>query len=227
MHARLLPLLLFLSGYLVSCSASLPSALLPTMTLPAPTLSPTEITTAPPAIPSEPTPTETVTLLSEISISIPHLPTPGQPLGGEVVQDGPFTFDLRLYRDPALGANPVTPSLYSDLEGIGVYAVWGYQGPDLPAPVTVFWGIEPDVSELLQQAQYVQDGVQAGDSDGRSGGIILPDGGRVGDVVQAILKIETDQETYGAVMSFTLKEGGQGLEPADVTIQSLDGDQEP
>lgn len=153
---------------------------------------------------------------------VPYLLTPEQPLGGGTIQDGPFKFDLRLYRDPAFGAKPVAPSLYSDLEGIGVYSVWEYHGPDLAGPVTVYWGIEPDVSALLSQAQYVQEGVHDGDSNGRSGGLILPVGSQAGDVVRAILKIETTQETYGAVMSFILKEGSQGLEPTEVSVQSLE-----
>jgi hypothetical protein len=32
-------------------------------------------------------------------------------------------------------------------------------------------------------------------------------------------RIETTQKTFGSVMSFTLQEEGQGLEPADVTQQ--------
>ena len=223
---KLFPLL-FLCGWLVSCTAPPPTAPLPTMTRPAPTLIPVESPTGPPTMPAVLTPTETAAPLSERTIRIPHLPTPEQSLGGGTVQDGLFTFDLRLYRDPRLSANPVAPSLYSDLEGIGIYAVWGYQGPGLSAPVTVSWGVEPDVEELLQQAQYIQDGVQAGDGDGRNGGILLPAGSQAGDVVRAILKIETAQKTYGAVMGFTLKEGGQGLEPADISVQPLEANQEP
>jgi hypothetical protein len=156
---------------------------------------------------------------------IPDLPTPEQPLGGFTIQDGPFNFDLRLFRDPVFGTKPVASSLYSNLEGIGVYSVWEYHGPDLTGPVTVYWGIEPDVSALLSQKNFDQERVQDGNSGGRSGGLILPVGSQAGDVVRAILKIETTQKTYGVVMSFILKEGSQGLEPTEVSVQSLKGSQ--
>jgi hypothetical protein len=37
--------------------------------------------------------------------------------------------------------------------------------------------------------------------------------------INNIHKIEITQKIFGAVMGFTLHEGGQGLEPADVTQQ--------
>ncbi len=218
--------LLFLAGLPASCSAPQATARLPTQANPLATLPPTPGPVASPGVPATQSslpgqpPTETNAPSAQAPITIPYLlPTPVQPLGGGAVQDGPFTFDLRLHRDPAFGANPVAPSLYSDLEGIGLYSVWRYEGPDLAAPVAVYWGVEPASSELLSQAG--EKGVKDGDSDGRDGGLILPQGSRAGDGVRAILKIETAGKTYGAVLSFTLKEGEQGLEPADVAVQPL------
>ncbi len=225
--------LLFISGLVTACYTSPATGELPTVTRPVPTLQPAGSSTASPGVPVEPapsaqtssleaSPTETGTSVPRDSITVLDLPTPGQPLDGGTIQDGPFRFDLRLFRDPVFGTKPVAPSLYSDLEGIGVYSVWEYHGPDLAGPVNVYWGIEPDVSALLSQAPYVQEGVNDGDSDGRSGGLILPAGSQVGDVVRVILKIETMQKTYGAVMNFTLTEGTQGLKPTNVSVQSLE-----
>ncbi len=60
-------------------------------------------------------------------------PTPEEPLSIGVVQDGPFVFDLRFFRDSIFGTNPITTSLYSDLEEIGIYFVWEYR--DKPPPL--------------------------------------------------------------------------------------------
>ena len=228
--------LLFLSGLVTACYTPPATTDLPTVTRPAPTLQPAESSTASPGVPIAPapsaqtsllevSPTETGTPVPGDSITVLDLPTPGQPLEGGTIQDGPFRFDLRLFRDPVFGTKPVAPSLYSDLEGIGIYSVWEYRGHDLAGPVTVYWGIEPDVSALLSQDAYVQEGVHDGDSDGRSGGLILPAGSRAGDVVRVMLKIETMQKTYGALMKFMLTEGAQGLEPTHVSVQSLEASQ--
>lgn len=228
--------LLFLSGLVTSCYTPPAPAELPTVTSLAPTLPSAESPTASPGVPIEPTPLtqapipdqssiETRSPVTGASIMVPHLPTPEQPLGGGTIQDGPFKFDLRLFRDPAFGTKPVASSLYSDLEGIGVYSVWEYHGPDLPAPVTIYWGVEPDIYSLLSQARYVQEGIRDRDSDGREGGLILPKGSQAGDKLKAVLKIETQNKTYGAVMNFTLTEGAQGLEPANVSVQSLEASQ--
>ena len=157
-----------------------------------------------------------------INIYVPSFPTPEEVVSNEVVQDGPFTFDLRFYRDAALGANPIAPSLYSDLEGIGIYFVWEYHGPDIPPPVTVYWGIDPDISSLLSQSEYTSEGIKDGDKDGREGGLILPKVSKEGDQLEAVVKIETQNKTYGAVIRFFLKAGEHGLEPDNVTVHPLD-----
>ncbi|MCE5209500.1 MAG: hypothetical protein LLG42_14460 [Chloroflexi bacterium] len=155
------------------------------------------------------------------TISVSAFPTPGEPISSNAIQDGPFTFDIRFYRDVIFGKNPVASSLYSDLEGIGVYFVWEYHGPDLPPPVTVYWGIDPDVSALLSQSDYARNGIKDGDQNGREGGLTLPMGSKAGDQLKAVLKIETQDKIYGAAINFVLKEGEHGLEPDNVTIQSL------
>jgi len=156
---------------------------------------------------------------------VPNIPAPEHSLGGGIVQDGPFIFDLHLYRNPVFSANPVTPSLYSDLEGIGIYAVWEYQGPDLAGPVTTYWGIDPAISALLSQEKYLQEGVKQGDSDGRNGGLILPQGSQVGDVISVILKVDTTHGTYGTVLIFTLEENAdQEFVPTDISVQTLKTD---
>lgn len=210
--------IIILDLFFTACSTGIQSAQIDTFT-------PTNL-----AFPVFPTKSPTVfitqnsteeDMAKSTTIYVPSFPTPEQPLSIGVVQDGPFVFDLRFYRDSIFGTNPITTSLYSDLEEIGIYFVWEYHGPNLPPPVTVYWGIDPDISSLLQQYKYVKEGIKDGDKDGREGGLILPKGSRVGDQLEAVIKIETQDKTYGAVIRFLLKLGDRGLEPDNVTVHSL------
>jgi hypothetical protein len=156
----------------------------------------------------------------------PLQPTPENVIDGGTVLDGPFTFDLRLIRDPSLTRQPVAPSLFSDMEGFGTYMYWSYTGSEVMGPVTTYWGTEPQVDQLLQ-ATYAQ--VQMGSSGGRTGGILLPGGSvmpgqsKAGDRERVVLKVSTPGGDHGAVLLFTLKQGANGFEPVDVSVEVLQG----
>jgi hypothetical protein len=151
-------------------------------------------------------------------------PTPANAIGGGTVEDGPFSFDLRIIQDPSLRREPVAPSLYSDLEGFGSYMYWSYTGSEVIGPVTTYWGTEPQVDQLLQATHAL---VQIGSSGGRTGGILLPGGSmmpgqsRAGDRERLVLKVTTPGGDYGAVLLFTLKQGADGFEPADISVQVM------
>ncbi|MHC1772542.1 MAG: hypothetical protein AB9907_12590 [Flexilinea sp.] len=85
----------------------------------------------------------------------------------------------------------------------------------------------PNISSILQQYKYVEEGIRDGDNDGREGGLILPKGSKEGDQLEAVLKIDTQNKTYGAVIRFLLKLGDRGLEPEKVTVHSLSVLQNP
>ena len=82
-------------------------------------------------------------------------------------------------------------------------------------------GIDPDLSSLLQQSEYQTNGIKDGDKNGWTGGLILPVNSHSGYQLKAMLKIDTTERSYGAILQFTLQEGENGLEPADVSIQAL------
>ena len=147
------------------------------------------------------------------------LPTPGQALSSALIQDGPFTFDIRFHKDSAFSANPVAPSLYSDLEGIGLYFAWEYHGPALPPPVTISWGVDPIYLPML--SAFSETGLKDGNTGGRDGGLILPKGSQVGEHTEAVIKIEADGKAYGAIVEFSLKNGEKGLEPDNVQVIPL------
>ena len=104
----------------------------PTITFPTPMV--TAITPAP--MDTRPAPGEDVPDAS--ARPIPPQPTPADLIGGDTVQEGPFTFFLWLFRDPRMNQQPAIPSLYSDLDGIGIYKSWVYQGPDVNGAVLTF-----------------------------------------------------------------------------------------
>lgn len=155
------------------------------------------------------------------TIFIPAFPTPQDPISSNIVQDGPFTFDIRFFRDAKFRNNPVAPSLYSGMEGVGIYFTWKYQGPDLPPPATIYWGIDPNIVELLQQSEYQTNGIKDGDSNGWVGGLSLPSGSKVGDRFEALIKIDAQGKRYGAVIRLSIQEGEKGFEPRDITVESL------
>jgi len=157
-------------------------------------------------------------------------PTPPAVIGGGVVSDGPFIFDLRLFRDASFGRNPVAASLYGDLEGIGSWLYWFYDGTGTVGPVKTYWGTLPHLDQLLQET-YAS--IPAGSSGGRTGGVMLPGGfftpgeSRPGDRVRVALEVILPDASYGAVLAFTLTKGPHGFEPAGISVGPLDRAQQP
>lgn len=158
-----------------------------------------------------------------VPVALPQ-PTPQAVLGGGTVEDGPFIFVLYLFRDPTMTRQPLTPSLYSDLEGIGAWMYWYYKGADVIGPLKTWWGILPHLDQLLE-GTYAS--VKLGESGGRNGGVLLPGGpflggeSKVGDHVQVVLKVTTPEGDFGAVLIFTLKQGVNSFEPTDITVEVL------
>ncbi len=158
-----------------------------------------------------PTATSKTATVATPTMAQPQEPVPGVSVGGGTVQNGPFTFCLWIYRDPSLNQNPVTPSLYSDMNGYGAYLYWVYNGKeDLPGPVTEWWGVEPNLQALNTYARIKPEA-----QGGRSGGIWLPGGffisgqSQAGETQKLIIQVSTPGKTYGAALSFTLR--GQTL----------------
>ncbi len=155
-------------------------------------------------------------------LPLPPQPTPMNIIGGGTIQNGPFTFFLWLFRDPTMNQHPDITSLYSDLNGFGIYKCWVYQGPDLSGPVHFYWGTVPQLNEVMEYPALTD-----GQGDGGSGGILLPGGffmpgrSKPGDEVQVAMKVVTPQREYGAVLAFTLQHGANGFEPTNIKVTLL------
>lgn len=187
-----------------------------------PTSSPTPAVTA--TLPSASTVPPSGGLLEPGSAPIPPQPTPADIVGGGIIQNGPFIFYLWLFRDPMFNPQPDITSLYSDLDGFGIYMSWVYQGVDLEGPVHVSWGTLPQLREF-----DVYPTLTHGQGGGGEGGIGLPGGrfsfipgeSKAGDRVQVGMKVDTPQGEYGAVLTFTLQQGARGFEPTDIMLELL------
>jgi hypothetical protein len=198
-------MLLFLSA----CTQPIP----PTVSEPpAPTITPTETTVSP-----LPTETASPEVLSGGTSPLPPSfpPTPENSLEVQVFQSGPFLFDFRIYRDPVFQQNPPMVWMYSDLTGIGSYVSWIYHGPEFQGPVVERWGLCPDVQPIAENPV-----LRDGNFGVREGGFALPSR-QPGDRVWFVYELETPQGTFGGCFGFTLRQGDQGLEPADITIRPL------
>jgi len=115
-------------------------------------------------------------------------------------------------------------SLYSDMNGIGSFMYWCYQGSEPIGPIETYWGTLPQLNQLLQETY---ESIQPGSCGGRTGGILLPGGffmsgeSKAGDRVQVALKVRTGDKEFGAVISFTLIQGPSGFEPINISVTPL------
>lgn len=154
----------------------------------------------------------------------PPQPTPQNIIAGGMIVNGPFLFDLRLFRELDLNQQPIAASLYSDMNGIGAYMYWLYQGVDPTGPVETFWGTVPHLDQL-QQETYPS--ISRGSSGGHTSGILLPGGfflsgkSAVGDHIQVGLKVHIPSGDFGAVLNFTLAHGINGFEPVDISVNVM------
>lgn len=169
----------------------------------------------PSEIPSTPVASATILVKGPLGVNVtpgtvvPPQPTPPNILGGGIISEGHFVFDLRLYRDPRFNQHPVTPSLYSDMEGVAAWMYWFYAGSDTIGPVQTYWGTLPGLDQLIQETYH---SIQLGNSGGRNGGVMLPGGflisgeSKPGDRVHVALKVVTPEGEYGAVLITLQKE---------------------
>jgi len=207
--ARETMLILTLAALLAGCSggSAAPTPQNTVTPAPPPTRQPT-------ALPTQGTPAPAATPTQQ--------PTPQITIGGRQINEGHFTFDLRIYSDMRLNKNPADSSQYSDLEGFGEYMTWVYNGPPITGVVYEFWGVQPNITQLNSYQ-----GLNSGASGGRSGGIFLPGGpyirgsSKPGDLITLVYRMETPQGKIGATLTFTLKKTSTGLAPTNIVVRAL------
>lgn len=145
-------------------------------------------------------------------------------IGGGEVQNGEFFFRLYLYCDDSL--RPEDPAHFSDIAGLGLIAEWRYEGPRLEGEFEDQYGIESKIigsSEfsILDQGSGATYGSGFRLPDQSSGEWKVSELARSGKALQFFLKVKTEQEALGAMLSFKLREGEHGFLPVDIVIQAI------
>jgi len=154
-------------------------------------------------------------------VSLPY-PASGV-IGGGEVQNGDFTFNIRLYCDERL--RPDDPEHFSDLAGLGVYSRWTYRGPKIEGEFWDMFGVAPDVRMATGSPMLYNSGASMGE------GLRLPDepGGawqiaelvRNEEPIRFVVKVQSIDGVYGAELSFKLEAGENGYIPYDIAVRSL------
>jgi len=121
--------------------------------------------------------------------------------GGQV-KDGPFTFCLVLYSDARLQPTSDHPGLMSEVPGIGLAALWFYDGPSGEGPVVQSLGLMPGPLQPIAQFHALQKGA----SGNRFGGVLLPYHSKPGDQVEWGVRVTTPKGAFGATIRATLSE---------------------
>ena len=198
----------------------------------------TAIPTGVPPISADSIPTHTPWVLSAESCAsanqeLRQLPTPETPyvgvdvrgqvnkqLGGGVIQDGEFTIELVLHCDDSFGTSSMEPYLASDINHLAVFINWRYDGLIENAPTYIIQGIEPNLSgyALSNREQALNGGF------GTSGGVFLNpalDFSSTTTLRFVYIALLPSGEFSGAVLSFDLQQGADGLQPGNVLVSSL------
>ncbi len=141
-------------------------------------------------------------------------------LGGGTVPSGDFFFDLWLYCDKELSPESSIPSQYSDIAGLGIHYSWLYNGPGIEGKVEELRGFEDDIKYF----SGFDGGISIGSMGSYTGGIHFPD--RVfpissEDPIRFYLEVRTSQGTFGAMISFVLEQGPNGLDLSNMQVEPL------
>lgn len=158
-------------------------------------------------------------------LSLP-MPTPElqQIVGGGIVEDGPFSFRLWIIKDSQFGHNPVTSSLYSDVEGRAVYMGWVYKGVEaLSGPIFEYWGLPLPRWDALP-SEYAR--AEPGWGGGRIVGIhfspdFLPASSPPEGPIKVGFLLITPDGPYGACIQFTLTTDLKDVDPATIALGRL------
>ena len=134
---------------------------------------------------------------------------PSQALGGGSVQSGGFTLGIWLLCDDQFGSGGSTAS---EIEKLGVYLAWRYQGEHQDGDVFAFSGVEPYVQERSSIGPTLDKDMTSEDTLGivfpES---VFPDFSRGETRLRYIYRLKLpDGQQYGAALDFTLRPAPDG-----------------
>ena len=148
-------------------------------------------------------------------------PRPAAWMGGGLLDEGPFTFDLWLYCDPDLSLEGTGP-LLSEIGGLGVHLAWRYHGPEVTGSTKSFLGFSDD----HEPRAVWEGGLSPGTVGSFTGGVRSLDG-RLTEVVRSgapvtfKIVVTIDDKPYGATLTFTMMPASDGYRPVKIVVNPL------
>ncbi len=147
-------------------------------------------------------------------------------LGGSIIKNGPFIFDLSLYCNPGLGPEQ-QGNQFSEIRGLGIHWKWIYNGEHIPGPVQIYWGLEPYVDPNTAFSADLNPQSSAGSNTGlyfprkEYPSRVYPNWVAAETELHYTLKVQTTQGTYGARLSFVLKREADGFHIVNPSTEAL------
>ena len=156
------------------------------------------------------------------AVGLPYRPYDVSFIQGGSIEDGDFIFDLWLYCYPL--SKPSDADRISIVEGLGVYAGWGYRGLRIEGRTQDYWGfgmdypyystVAPALGPLYKTKGGYRTGIEMSEED-------VIERVKNGIPFHFEGKIESPVGIYGAVIQFKLEATEEGLIPKDVTVEPL------
>lgn len=148
-------------------------------------------------------------------------------IGGGRVESGDFKFDLWLGCDERYNNDtPSTPDTFSEINGLGVFSAYSYNGPEQDGTLWDYAGFEPfirqssGVSPIGSGMQsFVIRGLQFSND-------IIPDFTQQDTRLRYVYFAELpDGNRYGAALAFTLQRELEGYRPVDIDVTTLSAEE--
>ena len=148
-------------------------------------------------------------------------PRPATLLGGGLLSQNQFTFDLWLYCDPDLSPEG-TGALLSEVGGLGVHLAWRYHGPKMTGQPKFFLGFTGNT----EPRAVWEGGLAPGTMGSYTGGVRSLDASltkavRSGAPISFEIVVTIDNNTYGATLTFSMVSASDGYRPVGIVVSPL------
>lgn len=146
---------------------------------------------------------------------------PATLVGGDLLDEDQFTFDIWLYCDPDLSPQGTGP-LLSEIEGLGVHLAWRYHGSQVAGHTESFLGFGDDNEPRATWEGGLTPGTVGSFTGGlRSRSSNLTTSVRAGTPISFKIIITVDDNTYGAALTFSMVPASDGYRPVKIVVTTL------
>ena len=164
---------------------------------------------------------------TSIDTSVYNYPLPQSLVGGGSVKSGDFQFELWLACDPRYTSDISNGADdFSELNGLGLFAGWSYDGKKEDGTMWDFSGFEPFVQQssgsspvAASLSSFVERGIQFARD-------IIPDFSKQETNLRYIYFTQLPSGgRNGAALTFTLQREAEGYRPVDITVSALSAEE--